>query len=676
MKLSVKKGTTSKTIAVFIPDSSQTDGRGLTGLAYNSAGLVASYWRPGGSRTAITLATLASVTAAYSSGGFIEIDATNMKGWYRLDLPDAVLATGADVAGVHLQGATNMAPVPLEIQLDNNVPGEVESLGGSTTALQRLMKDYLGTSLTTERAYTARYLADIIESQRGSHTHSGNVYYVDGFAGNDTTGDGSRALPYKTISKALTQCVSGNHDTVICLGNPSATPTVISETATITVTKAYTFIRGPGRGVQVDLTGAGYVFDIQAVGVEISGFDLVGNGTGNSGGVKVSSADFAHLRKLWIASPTQDGVQISVSNHTRIEDCVITGAGRDNIRVDSGAGSGHFTHILNNVIREAVGSGVNMVGTDASKTVVRHNIIRSNGVGVTVGVGVADAVVTDNRFIANTTQVSDSGTGTLNEWNKLLTNSAGEVTANLAAADIAKVDAIKAKTDQLTFVGADVQATLAGEQVTVGGYAAGQGPLQPVVDGNKIGVDEFGSVQSVTLVETVNNPVTVEELTPAALISMKAVVTLARTDVGKSPPFTSNTIDLPNNIAANDDAYVGGCLVVRDASLNPKGIYRIKAYSVANNRLTIDGTWLPGTPADDDYIEIYPLPLLLNEVVEGNKSMAQIARGFVAALLGKSSGHAVGASSPKYRDQADTKDRISATTDANGNRTAVTLDLD
>lgn len=676
MKLSIKKGTTSKTIAVFIPDSSKTDGSGLTGLVYNSAGLVASYWRPGGSRTAITLATLASVTAAYSSGGFIEIDATNMKGWYRLDLPDAVLATGADVAGVHLQGATNMAPVPLEIQLDDNKPGEVASIDGSTSAAQRLSKDYLGTAHNADRPVHAKYLADIVESQRGHHTYAGNIFYVDGFAGNDTTGDGSRALPYKTISKALTQCVSGNHDIVECLGNSGATPTVVSETATITVTKAYVFIRGPGRGVQVDLTGNGYVFDVQAVGVEISGFDIVGNGTGGSGGIKVSTADFVYIHDVWISSPTQDGIQLSVSNNSLIERCTIVGAGRDNVRVDSGAGTGQYTRILDCIIREAVGAGVNLVGSDASKSQVRRNVIRNNGTGVSVGAGVSDTVITDNRFVNNTTTLTDAGTGTLQAWNFLNTPTDGEVVADLSAADIAKVDAIKAKTDQLNFTGADVKATLDGEQVTVGGYAAGQAPLQPVVDGNKVGVDGFGSVQNVTAVETVTNPVTVEELTATALISVRSALTLARSEVGQSPPFTSNTLDLPNNIAANDDAYNGGCLVVRDASLSPKGIYRIKAYDSVNKRITIDGTWLPGTPADDDFIEIYPLPLLLNEVVEGNKSMAQIARGFVAALLGKSSGHSSGASTPKYRDQADTKDRIDAVTDANGNRTSVTLDLD
>lgn len=116
MKQLVLKGKTDLTVYIFVPDSSSTVGAGLTGLVYNAAGLVASYVRPLGSRVAITLATQ-TVTGAHSDGGFVEVDATNMPGVYRLDLPDAVVASGVDSAVVQLKGATNMPPVTLELQL-------------------------------------------------------------------------------------------------------------------------------------------------------------------------------------------------------------------------------------------------------------------------------------------------------------------------------------------------------------------------------------------------------------------------------------------------------------------------------------------------------------------------------------------------------------------------------
>lgn len=129
MKLQIVKAKTSKSIDVFIRDTSVTTGAGLTGLVYNSGSLTAYYHRPGAAATAITLATLGSATAAWSSGGFIAVDGTNMPGLYRLDLPDAVLATGVDEVVVMLKGATNMEPVVLEIQLVSFDPNNAVRLG-------------------------------------------------------------------------------------------------------------------------------------------------------------------------------------------------------------------------------------------------------------------------------------------------------------------------------------------------------------------------------------------------------------------------------------------------------------------------------------------------------------------------------------------------------------------
>ncbi len=116
-KLSRKAGSTSETENIFVQDSSSTIGAGLTGLVYNSANLIAYYARQRTGSSSIALATLASTTAAFSSGGFKEIDSVGMKGWYRFDIPDACLASGSPFVNINLGGAANMAPVPLEIEL-------------------------------------------------------------------------------------------------------------------------------------------------------------------------------------------------------------------------------------------------------------------------------------------------------------------------------------------------------------------------------------------------------------------------------------------------------------------------------------------------------------------------------------------------------------------------------
>ncbi len=116
MKLKLKRGTTGKIIRVFLQDSSKSDGSGLTGLLFNSSGLNCYYIKEGG--TSATQVTLASGTVGtWSSGGFKEIDSTNLPGWYELGLPDAMLSTGNSTIG-HLKGATNLVPCPFEIELD------------------------------------------------------------------------------------------------------------------------------------------------------------------------------------------------------------------------------------------------------------------------------------------------------------------------------------------------------------------------------------------------------------------------------------------------------------------------------------------------------------------------------------------------------------------------------
>lgn len=148
MKLSIKAGSTSQSVNLFIADSSSTTGAGLTGLTYNSGSLSCYYSHAGANATAnaITLATLAAVNSAWSSGGFKEIDATNMPGWYRFDIPDAVLATskGRSVA-IHFKGATNMAPLPIEIELtawDNQ-----DSVRGGLTAMPNVASGSAGALL-------------------------------------------------------------------------------------------------------------------------------------------------------------------------------------------------------------------------------------------------------------------------------------------------------------------------------------------------------------------------------------------------------------------------------------------------------------------------------------------------------------------------------------------------
>lgn len=64
---------------------------------------------------------------------------------------------------------------------------------------------------------------------------------------------------------------------------------------------------------------------------------------------------------------------------------------------------------------------------------------------------------------------------------------------------------------------------------------------------------------------------------------------------------------------------------------------------------------------------------VLGATIEGSITLVQAVRGFMAALYGKVSGAQT--NNPGFRDTGDTKTRITAVTDENGNRSSVTLDL-
>lgn len=114
------RGATSQTVEFPVY---KIDGTEYTGLAFNTAGLVANYYRQNAAaHTPITLVTMTEGTWGTGSG-FIVQDATDRPGWYQLGIPDAALAsaTGVDQVNIVIRGAANMRPVNIIIDLVNSI---------------------------------------------------------------------------------------------------------------------------------------------------------------------------------------------------------------------------------------------------------------------------------------------------------------------------------------------------------------------------------------------------------------------------------------------------------------------------------------------------------------------------------------------------------------------------
>jgi|SRR5215831_2539977 len=117
-KYNIIAGSTSQRVFIYVQNSTGT--AGLTGLTNASGGLICYRARMDDGNAGGTQLTLAAGTrGTWSSGGFVEKDATNMPGVYELGLDNAGLATGSAQVLYHLSGATNMVPVEVEINLLN-----------------------------------------------------------------------------------------------------------------------------------------------------------------------------------------------------------------------------------------------------------------------------------------------------------------------------------------------------------------------------------------------------------------------------------------------------------------------------------------------------------------------------------------------------------------------------
>ncbi len=134
MKLDFKQGTTSQRIVVKAFDKTKTDDSGLAGLVFNSAGLQAFYSREDdGNQGMIAIALVTATRGTWATGGFVDKDNANGIGLYEIGIPNACLAAGSKWCVIHIFGATNLAPILVEIELTAYDP--YDSVRAGLTAL-------------------------------------------------------------------------------------------------------------------------------------------------------------------------------------------------------------------------------------------------------------------------------------------------------------------------------------------------------------------------------------------------------------------------------------------------------------------------------------------------------------------------------------------------------------
>jgi hypothetical protein len=162
--ITIAPGSTSQSVELFL---------GATGLTSSTTGLSAYYNRTRTASVAISLVAR-TIAQAWTSGGFAEVDATNMPGVYRLDLPDAALAAGASDVTIVVRGASGTNGAVLTVTL---------SSGGLTAAqTAAAVWDEPYTSHVTASTFGARTLKTTVDNRPADvgtsfHIHA-NVHAI------------------------------------------------------------------------------------------------------------------------------------------------------------------------------------------------------------------------------------------------------------------------------------------------------------------------------------------------------------------------------------------------------------------------------------------------------------------------------------------------------------------
>lgn len=117
-KQTTTKGKTSRSLPVFIQDTTSTTGGGLSGVTSASSGLVLEYRRQGQSSWTSVTPVAGKTLGTYLSGGIVADG--SLAGAYEVDFPDAAFASASGVEWVacRIRGVANMLPALIEVQLD------------------------------------------------------------------------------------------------------------------------------------------------------------------------------------------------------------------------------------------------------------------------------------------------------------------------------------------------------------------------------------------------------------------------------------------------------------------------------------------------------------------------------------------------------------------------------
>lgn len=651
----VTKGTTSVILPLSIYDSSSATGAKLPGLVFNSASLTAYYNRTGAAGAAVAITLVTATKGTWVSGGFIAIDGTNMPGDYELHIPDAALVTGVDTVLIQLKGAADMVPINVKILLT-----AIDFQTGLSTDA-----DIALATLTIQTS-----LGGAAGSWGKRETDTGAV--VDNFA---------FTVPNQVDANALTV----SDKTGFSLAATGLDAIVSTATGMVEIAKAVWDRALTGATHNIATSAGRRLRTLQDFGVYEGGhvwLDTIGGTAGTidfeNGTVNLPSLTLADALTIMNSIPLP-GLHLipgtSITFTATINQKEIVGEGYTVALGGQDVDNMHFTNAI-----------VSGIGTAANSMHFRDCSINT--------ASVQNAEFTNSTFngtetltmtLAGNYNYINCQSGVAGPGSPTFTKTAGQaITAQWRRwAGSATVSNIEAG-DEMTIGGTLGTVTLNGADGTV----EIRGTYKEIVD-NRTGspvLNTEGALNETVLVKAVWDRIISKanhNIGQSAGKILRQSGDIVQVD-GAVSDVSPAVGGFDTNLIYPDTYWEDAVLIFSNGAANAGLGKPVSTFLNANGAMTFAAPddW-PVTPVNGDDFTIYanhvhPVNQITDAILASGdvdgKSIEQTLRLLLSALGGKSSG--LDTTTAVYRAADDTKDRITATVDEFGNRSAVTLDAD
>lgn len=253
----------------------------------------------------------------------------------------------------------------------------------------------------------------MLESMRGRNRSVGAIWYWNPTSGNDGNDGLTPSNAVATFAQAQTLATAGAGDIIFALATASGGVTTTTEK--LTITKSSLKVRGAGYQFQIVPTTAGAAtVNITGDSVEFEGFYVGTAGTGSENGITITG-DNALIKNVWVKSARGNGIDISSSARTQVENSAVEDSLGTGIKIGA---TTTRTKISQCIISGNGSDGADLAGSAITDNIFENNLIFNNtGYGVDVGTGVIRTGVRLNHtFSGNTTAPTrDLGTATFIE---------------------------------------------------------------------------------------------------------------------------------------------------------------------------------------------------------------------------------------------------------------------